>query len=486
MPFLLPPSPAIPQPTEEDKTMFFMTCHGTFLGARQDGAIVQCPAAAMADAGGLFELDIAVDGEPGRFTRSMAGATDRRIIEARGRDGRGYEVHVMADSRTVALRRSGLFLCAIPGIEVVDACRVEAVGWELFLCLTGRDLADLMFILRNRWVVASTNALLPADAVGMEDHDYRLRLGGTVLDLRYNLPFMASERSPIDLQIMVAEILVDGWKIDRLHLYRPLVFTTAFKAEEYLLQAHLCLSSLLEFGLYDGAIHVISDHDRETFLSFVPGLKPDLLSVRIVEARDWVGYVASKYFVADDPALGGFQPILFIDPDVMADADLTPMLIAILTSSRLLAPLEVFSGLASNPSVGASLIQRAGLAPRFACGFNGGTLGIPNLQAHKATLTLIRIILVNHLDLHGRDSFQWVDQEVANYVSFVAGNFDTSTMLRFVRWGWEHCERDATHRQGLVHFFPSRGGMRKSEAMRLYTRTLRAANRALGIAARGG
>lgn len=465
--------------------MFFMTCHGTFLGVEEGGTTVQRPVATTGDAGGLLELDIAVDGERGRFARSISGATDRQVIEARDRDDNDYEVHVMADSRTVALRRGGLFLCAIPGVAAVDACRVEAVGWELFLCVTERDLADLLFILRSRWVLASTNALLPAEVVGMEDRGYRLRLGDVALDLRYNLPFLAGQRNPTDSQIMVADVLVDGWRIDRLHLYRPLVFTTAFKAEEYLLQARLCLSSLLEFGLYDGAIHVISDHDRETFLSFLPGLEPDLLSVRTVEARDWVGFVASKYFIADDPVIGGFQPILFIDPDVMADADLTPMLVAILTSPRLLAPLEVFSGLASHPSVGASLIQLAGLAPRFACGFNGGTLGIPNLQAHAATLTLIRTILVNHLDLHGRDSFPWVDQEVANYVSFTAGNFDTSTLLRFVRWGWEHCERDATRRQGLVHFFPSRGGMRKSEAMRLYTQTLRAANRALGTAGGG-
>ena len=51
-------------------------------------------------------------------------------------------------------------------------------------------------------------------------------------------------------------------------------------------------------------------------------------------------------------------------------------------------------------------------------GFNTGTLGIPNLRAHAETLRLIRRIIMNHAAVHGRSALPFVDQEIANYVSY--------------------------------------------------------------------
>ena len=106
------------------------------------------------------------------------------------------------------------------------------------------------------------------------------------------------------------------------------------------------------------------------------------------------------------------------------------MLHAIAMSDRIVAPIEVFSPLASAPSVGSTLLQRDGCSPRFACGFNTGTLGIPNLTRHARTLRLIRRIIVNQGTLNGRAALPWADQEVANYVSHRVGNFDTGLISR--------------------------------------------------------
>jgi hypothetical protein len=389
----------------------------------------------------------------------------------------GHVVHLSADRRSAAISLNGRSVCAAPGSEIADPAREEASGWENFVCLTAQDAADLLHIVGQRWVLGSTGAIVERVHVGLGPGDHHLRIGPVILDLHRNLPFADAVRAP-DGSLLAATVLVDGWKIERLHLYRPMVFLTAFHAPEYLRQAALCVASLLEFGGYDGAIHIITDQKRETILDSIPALDPARLSVQTIPAADWVGYVASKYIILEWPDAHTHQPLLFLDPDVMADADLTPMLAAIAASPRIMAPLESFSSLATNPSVGSSLIQRAGLSPHFACGFNGGTLGIPNLAEHAATLGLIRAILVNHVELHGRDSLRWVDQEIANYVSFAAANFDTATLLRHLRYGWEHAERDATRRIGLVHFFPPRGAMSKSEAMGIYTETLRRADAA--------
>ncbi len=150
------------------------------------------------------------------------------------------------------------------------------------------------------------------------------------------------------------------------------------------------------------------------------------------------------------------------------------MLACVAASPRIMAPMEVFSSLAESPSVGSTLIQKGGYSSRFACGFNGGTIGIPNLREHSKTLFLIRTIITNYLEKYGRSSFQWVDQEVANYVAYCIGGFDTHTLLRYVRYGWEGCEYRADQRIGMVHFFPARGPISKSQAMKTYSETLRA------------
>jgi hypothetical protein len=141
------------------------------------------------------------------------------------------------------------------------------------------------------------------------------------------------------------------------------------------------------------------------------------------------------------------------------------------------APLEEMTSLQTNPSAGASLIQRAGLQPRFGCGINGGTIGIPNLQGCFTELELIRTIITNHNELFGREQFRWVDQEVLNYVAFAVGNFDSSALLRYVRYGWENTEFDASRRIGLVHFWPGIDHRPKQDRMRDYLATLRAADR---------
>lgn len=150
------------------------------------------------------------------------------------------------------------------------------------------------------------------------------------------------------------------------------------------------------------------------------------------------------------------------------------MLHAIALSDRIAAPIEVFSPLASAPSVGSTLLQQDGCSPRFACGFNSGTLGIPNLTQHVQSLRLIRRLLVNMATLNGRQTQPWVDQEVANYVSYRIGNFDTGLISGYVRYG--EADEDPRRRRGLVHFWRIAGGTEaKTSAMRDYLQRLAAA-----------
>lgn len=176
-----------------------------------------------------------------------------------------------------------------------------------------------------------------------------------------------------------------------------------------------------------------------------------------------------------------------MDADIVFDRDVEEMLLAVALSDRISAPIEIHHLLASHPAVGSTLIQGAGHSPRYAADFNAGTLGIPNLREHRGTLDLIRRIIVNRIDLFGRDNLPWVDQEIANYVSYCTANFDTHLLSRYVRVGVPGMEHDPGHRTGVVHFWPFGPAEDKLRGMITYLETLRRnAPRGVGLTRRAG
>jgi hypothetical protein len=128
-------------------------------------------------------------------------------------------------------------------------------------------------------------------------------------------------------------------------------------------------------------------------------------------------------------------------------------LIGIAVSDRLCAPVEHFSQLFDSPSLGATLLRLDRADTRGACGFNRGTIGIPKLGTHAHSLELIRKIIENLLAVRGRNGLNWVDQEVANYVSFRIAHFDTHHLSKCVRYGDETDALRLGPLTGLVHFW---------------------------------
>ena len=84
---------------------------------------------------------------------------------------------------------------------------------------------------------------------------------------------------------------------------------------------------------------------------------------------------------------------------------------------------------------------------------------------------MLRRIVMNHSILHGRLALPYVDQEVANYVSYRLAPVDTGLISRFVRFAGN--DADAGPRCGLVHFWPVPGAAARAQAMRDYVARLR-------------
>src|SRR6185312_8915394 len=90
-----------------------------------------------------------------------------------------------------------------------------------FLPVSQADLAMLTDIVTQQWLVQSAGADMPPQS-GSLVSGFKLLLGPQAVDLRWNLPFDRSEwphRLPV---------LRDGWRIDLICRYRPLIYYSAF------------------------------------------------------------------------------------------------------------------------------------------------------------------------------------------------------------------------------------------------------------------
>jgi hypothetical protein len=308
------------------------------------------------------------------------------------------------------------------------------------------DLDALRVLLASSWLLRSTGALVERPTISQF---FELRVGDLAVDLRHQLPFDLA-RWPFRLTL-----LRDGWRIDQICQYRALVYYAAFANPDIMRQLAISLRSLIEFGRYDGPIVLLTDHKPADLAQFVPAEHLARLALLPVRPSDPPGYMTARYLLLDWADARLFQPVLYVDTDIVFDNDVTPMLRAIALSDRIAAPVELMSTLAGQPSVGATLLQRDLCAPGFMAGFNSGTLGIPNLHEHAAMLRLIRRLIVNHSLLYGRTTLPYADQEIANYVSYRIGHFDTALLSRFVRYA------------GHDAHLGSRSGLRSSSCFKL-------------------
>jgi hypothetical protein len=251
-----------------------------------------------------------------------------------------------------------------------------------FLPIDQPDQAVLADVLAGRWLVQPADAGTPPQS-GTLMSGFRLSVGPLVIDLRWNLPFDRSEwphRLPI---------LRDGWRIDKLYRYRPLIYYAAFSAAAIMHQFALSLASLVTAGAYDGDIVVITDKPPGEIAALVPPGMRASLAVLPMAARDRFAAIGARLTIGGWADASRFQPLLYVDTDILFDLPVAPVLWALARSDRMSMPLEPKELLASSVFVGNGLFREDNCDPGTALGFNFGTVGIPNLQRHARILDLI-------------------------------------------------------------------------------------------------
>jgi hypothetical protein len=322
---------------------------------------------------------------------------------------------------------------------------------ETFLILSDSELATLQLLNEERWVRRSSGEpVSPTDV--LFEQGFLLRVGGDALQLPRDMPVVLHESpgSPAALTVFF-----DGWRIEELVAYRPLVFVVAFGPPHTFELLTLCIRSLLVGGKYDGDILVIGDRTRDQIVELLPEVSSERLHAYQLRAGNFIEYCAARYCLPDWADATRYQPLVYVDVDVMFDRPLEPFLHRLVVQPKISAQAESFARLASHAASGARLIKEDKLDVGDAPGFNSGILGIPSLNPHEKTLRQIYELVFRYAEVAGRDALSHFDQAIANYVTSKLAPIDYEFLTPLVRYTQRHQLQGGAEPLGFVHFWGS-------------------------------
>lgn len=424
--------------------LHLLTFHGSVVCVSENGRLVHRPVVPQqADCPpALWHLDggerITLAAGSGTSSGPRSDFVVRRTAPAEG---------------VVHLQRGSGYLRATPD-GMLD-CDVDVPqGWEQFRFISAEELRLLRHLLGHAWIVARTRTLIPASGIAVMP-EFRVRVGPLTADFSAGMPAVAERTANAPNRLL---LFSDGWKVEELRLFRPLIYFTVFRRNpaqrEHLKMALLSIRSFVLFHGNIAQFLLMTNMDREEVLAEVP---TDLLPLVQVATSDVpttniVDIFAQRYRIAEWDRAADYQPLLYVDTDVLFNSDVSRTLYDLVMSRAMMVGEESWSPLLESESVGAQLFAADPFHLSTTLGFNSGTIGIPNVADHKLHLRAIAEVIQRYAALHGRESLHWFDQACANYVSAKIAGFDGSTFARVV----EHVgssEAKPSSRTGIVHFW---------------------------------
>ncbi|WP_237213222.1 glycosyltransferase 61 family protein [Falsiroseomonas oryziterrae] len=275
-----------------------------------------------------------------------------------------------------------------------------------------------------------------------------------------------------DGTVRCLRLVHDDWRIGQARAYRPLIYSCAFGSDTQFRQLELFLRSISEFGAYDGHILLVTDRDEAALRQLIPtGFADKMVLVR--KRPDSVFAMLTARYQIDDLPIERFQPVLYLDSDVICDAPIGPLFDALNCREGFHAVAEypgrsVAEAGKLRPFFGAFIFNKhppKGAAPQC---LNSGSFGF----ADKATaapvfrqmLTSLRAYAATEPDFNAAIG----DQPFFNYALQTITRPDTDVLNGFIRTLGNRQPDLSAPPIGLVHFNSGVGYRGKPAAMADY------------------
>lgn len=441
---------------------------------------------ALSALGGILELDL-----DGRLTLSPCGFPavpgtvwhyDGTCLHYAG-DVNGaptsvWEVHP-AGGRAVAFRTAGgSFVKGSPALGPVSQDAPEPLAWESFRLLSLDDYQLVALCAAARWVIGDDARPTRPNSLTFRE-GFQIEFGGRLVPLD---DFLVAVRGGLDGTSAVRPPMTFTFfhgtcTPAKAVLFNPLIYSTASGPPHFFEQYAMSCASFETYGRYEGAYRVICDRDRQDVSSYLGAIADERWDCIRRPLNDVEALVVARMKVLKGNDFDGFQPILYVDCDVICDCPIEGLLVAALRSDRILIATE-FPGLSigevGKPHgnwFGLFLYDQEPQVNRHRC-INNGVFAAKNRDVFIAPFAAIEESRRRYQDLHADAHKAAYDQPFYSYVLQYLDVADFQTMNSWVH-NLQGLEPSDTYEPvGLAHFNIG-VGMDKTAAMQRYVSLLK-------------
>lgn len=262
-------------------------------------------------------------------------------------------------------------------------------------------------------------------------------------------------------------------------IFRPLVYTVVFGDDTYFECLKIMLTSLLEIGSFYGNIAVISDRKYDEIIAYVPHQYRSRIHYLFSPSADM-----SQRYAIDAHFFDDYSPILYLDTDIVIDAEIEPILKSIADVNGVCVTTETatYPELASSKIADVIDSRRIGnwfglelcradpeCAQKFLPCANSGIIGYKDAAFFRP---LGEQIATLYQDVANRELIRWFgDQPILNYVLVRTQATDAAALsnrCKFVNGGDQYLGEAL----GFRHFVWALGS-NKAEQMASYLEGIR-------------
>lgn len=276
------------------------------------------------------------------------------------------------------------------------------------LLLTG-DRTWLDFVLANRWFSCLTGAFVTPTA---DPGGNTIRIGGGQVSIAALIAATGGSGSAMPRELC---LLVDGWKPERYVLFRPLAYLVAYGPEPIFQCAAWAIRALFAFGLWEGDVLLLTDAAHLDFASRLPAVMRERVRVMAMPADDVLDYTLARYKIVDVKMAEAYQPVPYLDTDIIRDAPARTRLTAL---SPELQVTPEFLLRSPDDHYGQSLLAADGVVPdRDQPGFSSGLFAFRAVSEQRWLFRMIIEAATRVTARAGnRDAYECYDQPFFNYV----------------------------------------------------------------------
>jgi hypothetical protein len=396
---------------------------------------------------------------------------DDGMLHIEGRPPQDVELVPAGHGTLQGLKRNGQFFCA-SNDGGFSASRSWLDAWERCLLITEERYRDILAILDHDWTL--TGGEIVARAAITLGLDFILNFGSRKLNLAEHANALIVERA--GQYVSAICFVAESWQVCSAWRFQPLIYFAIFGADHLFEMLRIALESILLFGDYAGKIFILCDRSRADLARYIPKALAASVITGYHEAADDHGRVMGRYEIAEQP-VDAFQPVLYLDVDIICNAPLPPMLAACNGGDRFYSSSE--HGVTVDKMeewlgewFGRSMFTAAGMKLSNIHGLNSGTLVFSNTHFARPVFAAIKTGFAAYRRDFPLQSWKG-DQPFVSFFLQSRRLVDPTMLNEYVRYK-RHNYNAAERKTGLVHF--NFGvGFDKTAAMLEYLEDLKAA-----------